>query len=158
MSSQPTCPYSQIPTNETCSQTSPYEPVWPSNSSNVYFGYPISLEILCQDSRFFLFCPTTLVIHIYAAYFGVQAQTSTDSCVYNTNSSAELNEKCYVVEAFDVIKSSCEGKSTCKLRANIATLGGADICPNNRKQLFVQYQCVDQEVRYINQEFKSIIY
>lgn len=146
----PTCPYSQIPENGTCQSTSPYEPEYISNSSQLYFGYPISTLILCEDARLILVCPNDLVVHIYAAYFGVQQSTSTSACVdlttTSTGDSLELNAKCYVRQGFDVIQANCEGKSRCDVRATAATMGGPNLCPEISKQVFVQYQCVDSKV------------
>lgn len=139
----PTCP--QQPPNDTCSQSSPYEPSFLSNSTLLYFGYPIFEQVMCQNSRLILVCPTSLVVHIYAAYYGVQLETATAQCIQSTNGS-ELNAKCYVKQAFDVIRKSCEWESRCEVRATVSTLGGPDLCPTNQKQLFLQYQCVDLQV------------
>lgn len=142
----PWCPYSQLPTNGTCQQTSPYEPEFTSNSSQLYFGYPVATQVLCENARLVLVCSGDLVIHIYAAYYGVQQSTAVTSTCVQASDGLEINAKCYVRQGFDVIEASCEGKSSCNLRVSTATMGGPDLCPTVSKQLFVQYQCVDPKV------------
>lgn len=124
---------------------SPYEPVFLTNSTQSYLGYPISQQLVCQGSRLILLCPLELVIHIYAAYFGLQSETLSPSC-WPKSTTSDVKQppaaKCYVPSSLETIRETCEGRRSCQLRASPTSLGRIDYCPMYSKQLFVQYQCV----------------
>lgn len=128
--------------NGTCNPDSfsIFEPKFMDNSSTTYFSYPIYQQIVCAGTRLIITCPTDLVIHTYAAYFGIQSHTPTTTC---QRAFDEQPAMCYISNAFNTINSSCEFKNSCSLRATVGTMGGADLCPSYSKQLLVQYQCVD---------------
>ena len=84
-------------------------------------------------------CPTDLVIHIYSAYYGIQKDTLS-LCNELTD---ELPKKCYYSSVFDQINSTCEYQNTCSIKASSNSFSIADPCPTYPKQLFIQYQCVD---------------
>jgi len=57
-------------------------------------------------------------------------------------SSGEKPALCYLTSSFAYINSTCEYQQTCLISASTTTLG--DACSNYiEKQLFIQYQCVD---------------
>lgn len=138
----------------TCKDTSSFSPYVPkslTNSTQLYFDYPIYQQTVCQNSRILIHCPSDLVIHIYAAYFGIQSYTTTTWCT-PVNSSYENPAMCYFQNAFDTINSTCEYQTSCYVYATVNAMSGGDICPDYTKQLTVQYQCVDSRVlsSYIN--------
>ena len=102
-------------------------------------------QIACQNSRIILKCPAGLVLHIYAAYFGIQSSTKISSFCSNSSSSIASNtpSMCFYLESFDSINATCEYRNSCYLRATPTQIGSGDLCPNFAKQLFVQYQCMD---------------
>jgi hypothetical protein len=124
---------------------SPYEPEFLYNSTEVYFGYAIYQQIVCQASRLIILCPLDLVIHVFSAYYGIQSTTMSSTCAATT-SSGEQPAKCYIPKALDSMRETCESKSSCQLRASANSLGGGDYCPSYSKQLFVQYQCIHPTV------------
>jgi hypothetical protein len=140
----PTCPTNYtLPSENQCSTTisSPYEPLFLTNSTLTYFGYPIFQQLVCQGSLLIILCPLDLLIHIYAAYFGIQSTTMSSTCSTSTMSS-EYPAKCYIPNGLSSIVEQCEKKSSCQLRATANNLGGGDFCPQfQNKQLLVQYQC-----------------
>ncbi len=141
----PSCPQTYIlPFGECSTSLVPYTPQFLLNSSDTYFEYPIYEQIACQNSKLLIACSPNLVIHIYAAYFGIQSATSTSWCMNTT--SLELPEMCFSQSSFDIINATCEYKSSCYLRATTTQIGAGDLCPSYSKQLFVQYQCVDPNV------------
>lgn len=79
------------------------------------------------------------MIHIYAAYFGIQSATTTTTC---TSNSSEVPAACYFANSFDIINATCEYQSKCYLRATTTQIGAGDLCPSYAKQLYVQYQCM----------------
>ena len=86
-----------------------------------------------------IFCPTGTVIHIYAAYYGIQRATQQCDGVNTTEPTA-----CYYKAAFDQINTTCEYRNFCQLDTVAASLATFDACPNyENKQLFVQYQCLE---------------
>lgn len=143
----PTCAFniSQTMINDTCTTSSPYEPSVLVNSTRTYFGYPISQQIVCQGSRLIVLCPLELVIHVYSAYYGIQSTTMSATCS-SSSSSSETPAKCYIPNALESIRGTCEGARSCSLRASSNSLGGGDYCPSFGKQLLVQYQCVHPSV------------
>jgi hypothetical protein len=60
---------------------------------------------------------------------------------------------CLYVNSFNIIKNICESRKECEIQSNTATFG-ANICPSTdpfppfpsdyNKQLFIQYQCIDE--------------
>jgi hypothetical protein len=125
---------------------SSYVPQPLSNSTQTSFQYPILTQTVCQNSRMIIACPENMVIHVYSAYYGIQAQTTTTYCTPFPSGQPELPKACYFLNAFDTINSTCEYKSRCMLRATINSMSGVDLCPLFNKQLTVQYQCVDRYV------------
>lgn len=148
--SQPPLPTCQVNITQTvddnCTTSSPYEPQLLVNSTQTYFGYPISQQIVCQGSRLIILCPLELVIHIYSAYYGIQSATMSPTCSSSSSTSSEMPTKCYVPNAIESIRKMCESASSCQLRASSITLGGGDYCPNYPKQLLVQYQCIHPSI------------
>ena len=126
--------------NGTCPKmSSPFQPEY-LNSTQLYsFGYPIYQISICSGGLVNILCFSDTVIHIYAAYFGVQTDTFLPTCF---SGSSEYPKECYYANGFNFINSTCENNQTCSFNANIANLG--DGCPIFPKQLFIQYQCVDQ--------------
>lgn len=133
--------------NVTCDlepEFSTYEPKFITTSALTYFGYPIYQQLVCQGSRLILVCPSDLVIHVLAGYYGIQSATRSSTC---TSSNVEIPAKCYIPDAFEVINGTCEAKTTCQLKATSNALtNGEDFCPSYQKQLFIQYQCVNEQV------------
>lgn len=117
---------------------SPFEPTFLLSSTQTYFGYPIYEQTACQGNKLLLACPPNMLIHVYAAYYGIQENTLSPSCFPSMNF---LPTKCYVPNAFYSINKTCEYQNSCQLRATTNSLGGGDFCPTFSKQLFVQYQC-----------------
>lgn len=145
----PTCHVNTTQTlvEDTCAASSAaYEPQPLINSTQTYFGYPISQQIVCQGSRLILLCPLELVIRIYSAYYGVQSATMSATCIASLAPDAELPAKCYIPNALASIRATCDNENSCQLRASANTLGGGDYCPSYPKQLLVQYQCVHPSV------------
>lgn len=144
----PTCPYNitqNIDDNCTSNfSSSPYEPSPLINSTQTYFGYPISQQIVCHGSRLIILCPLDLVINIFSAYYGIQLTTMSSTCVSST--STETPTKCYVPNALESIRATCQSERSCQLRATANNLGGGDFCPSYSKQLLVQYQCIHPTV------------
>lgn len=138
-STLPYCDLKIIPSGK-CPTSNPYVPAFLTDSTQKSFGYPIS-EIIACAGKIVLNCPTNTVIHIYSAYYGIQSKTMTSQCL---GTLTDIPEACYYQSTFDIISSNCEFQQTCSVTANSATLGGTDICPDYpQKQLFIQYQCVD---------------
>jgi hypothetical protein len=81
---------------------SPYTPLFLNQSNSISFEYSINQQITCTGSTSVLICPLNTVIHIYAAYFGIQSATLIKSCFI---SSSDLPE-CYFTQSFDYINSS----------------------------------------------------
>jgi hypothetical protein len=125
--------------NGNCSTGSPYEPTFLTNSTQSSFGYPIYELAVCNAGKTILLCPNQLVIHIYSAYFGIQQNTKTTCNSYNS----EIPAKCYYKSSLTQIKSKCEFQTSCLLVATSANFSITDPCVLYPKQLFVQYQCVD---------------
>lgn len=117
---------------------SPFEPNFLQNSTITSFGFPIFQEIICQNSIVVLKCPTNFVIHIYAAYYGIQAQTLTQTC--SNYSSVPVPTMCYVSDAFNTMNLTCEYKNMCQLKVTSANLGGPDLYPSIGKQLLIQVE------------------
>ena len=118
----------------------PYEPKFATQSTQFYFHYPLQQQLACQGSRLILVCPSPLVIHIHAAYYGIQSATRSSTC---TTSSYEIPAKCYLPHTFDIINATCEYKQSCQLKAASSTLTeNMDFCPLYQKQLLIQYMCV----------------
>lgn len=118
----------------------PYEPKFATQSTQFYFHYPLQQQLACQGSRLILVCPSPLVIHIHAAYYGIQSATRSSTC---TTSSYEIPAKCYLPHTFDIINATCEYKQSCQLKAASSTLAeNMDFCPLYQKQLLIQYMCV----------------
>lgn len=136
------CANTTISLNGKCPDTnsfSPYEPTYLTNSTSTSFGYPIYQEIVCENSVIVLKCPTNLVLHIYAAYYGVQTQTSTETCRNSTGlESGTFPTMCYIWEGFKIVNASCEYQNVCKLRVTTTILGGPDLYPSIGKQLLIQ--------------------
>jgi hypothetical protein len=86
-----------------------------------------------------IICPSGYLIHVYAAYFGIQYSTSS-MCYKSSN---EMPEKCYFPSVFNQINSTCEYQNTCSLTSTSDAFSIIDPCPNYSKQLFIQYQCVE---------------
>lgn len=139
--------------------TRPDSPYVPDLNAEEYYGYPIYQQTVCSGSQsksletlkqqlesinpalylVNIFCPTSLVIHIYAAYYGIQHRTQLCNSLNRTEPTA-----CYYKSAFDFIETTCEYKSYCKLETVSAGLSSSDPCPGyDYKQLFVQYQCLE---------------
>lgn len=122
------------------SSFSPYEPKFATKATQTYFHYPLQQQLVCQGSRLILVCPSPLVIHIHAAYYGIQSATRSSTC---TTSSYEIPAKCYLPHTFDIINETCARKPSCQLRAASSTLAdNIDYCPSYQKQLLIQYLCV----------------
>jgi hypothetical protein len=111
------------------------------------YGYLINQQIVCSGSLLNIVCPTNQYIHIYAAYFGIQANTLT-SC---TPSSSISLTNCFNKNVFSTINSTCEYKNTCAINAMVSQLG--DPCFGSSKQLMIQYQCIDNNntIQILNQ-------
>ena len=129
--------------NGTCpdSTFSPFEPQLLENSTMTFYGYPIYQEIACESSIIVLKCPLDLVLHIYAGYYGIQSQTSTDTCLTYKKVVDEtwiVPTVAYATGAINRIYSACEYKNMCSLLATINNLGGLDLFPRVGKQLLVQ--------------------
>lgn len=133
-----------------------YEPVFLTNSTQAYLGYPISQQIVCQNSRLIILCPLDLVIHIYAAYYGIQSRTMSPTCLSSLLSLSQPNynstlvlAKCYTPSVLETTRKTCEGSRSCELKASLTHLTNnssvSELCPNSPKQLFVQYQCVNRK-------------
>lgn len=128
---------------DSCPDTSfsPYEPSFLTNSTVTFFGYPIYQEIACEGSTIALKCPTNMVLHIYAGYFGIQNQTSTETClIYNkvVDDILTMPTMAYITEALKTIYSLCEEYNRCSLLATSYLDGGAELYPTVGKQLLVQ--------------------
>ena len=141
-STSPSLPFCKnLQVNGSCPSSlsfSPYMPLFLTNSTQTSFSYPIYQQTVCQSSRALIACPASLVIHVYAAYFGIQSATMTSTCT--TTGAGEIPLACYFTNAFNTINSTCEYQTSCNLRATVNAMAGADLCPNFQKQLTVQYQ------------------
>ncbi len=109
------------------SSFSPYIPQQLINSTTRHFDYPIYEQRICQNGKLVLACPINEVLHIRAAYFGIQSHTTSQTC---TNTSNEVPEMCFYTNSFDIINSTCEYKNKCYLKATPSQIGGGDLCPN----------------------------
>lgn len=147
-SNLPYCEMTTVSPLVKCQPTTTYNQYVPrtlTDSTNVYFGYPIYQQLICENAKLILTCPTDAVIHIYAAYFGTQSATTLPNCVTAGNFQ-EIPEKCFLKDTFTIVFKSCEGKNACQVRATTTALGGADLCPGISKQLLVQYQCLRADI------------
>jgi hypothetical protein len=102
------------------------------------YGYLINQQIACVNSIINLVCPTNQFIHIYAAYFGIQANTLS-SCLSTISATSPTN--CFNKAVFNTINSTCEYANKCTIIATVSQLG--DPCFGQNKQLMIQYQCID---------------
>jgi hypothetical protein len=139
----PLCAQGYILPTDTCASSSNYSQYVPqrmASSTSTYFGYPIYEQTICQNGKLILACGASQAIHVYAAYFGIQAYTATSTCTANTT---EIPAACYFTNSYDIIRATCEYQNSCYLRATPTQVGGGDLCPSYQKQLYVQYQCFD---------------
>lgn len=138
---------------------SPYTPIFLEKNSE-YFGYPIYQQTVCSGSqsikvlavlfirkinsiKFFsvnIMCPLPLVVHIYAAYYGIQKSTS--MCKLSNSIEPTM---CYDKRSFHFITNTCEYKNECQLKADSSHFTN-DPCPSFPKQLLVQYQCLEMVI------------
>jgi hypothetical protein len=135
---------------DTCPTESVLVPSLLTDSKKSNFDYPIYQQIACYNSKLQILCQTGSIIHIYAAYYGIQSATSSD-CVSRANIAAITTEapaQCYSPLTFDRIFYLCEYQNTCLLTSSSIGLYVVDICPDykTRQQLFVQYQCIDSNL------------
>ena len=94
-------------------------------------------------------CAADLVIHIFAAYYGIQRATGVRHCLGadlepnsgSSSATSEMPEMCFFSNTLSKAQTSCENKKTCLLEASVNNFG--DPCPHFNKQLFIQYQCMD---------------
>ncbi len=131
--------------NDTCPTDSAIVPSFLSDSSVTSFSYPIYQQVACQGAKLDLVCQSNTLIHIYAAYFGIQSTTNTE-CV--TSNASEAPAQCYSPLSYSQIVSLCEYQNSCLLYASASGLYVVDMCPSysSQQQLFVQYQCVDSSL------------
>lgn len=125
---------------------SPYEPKLLKNSTATFFSYPIYQEIACEGSTIVLKCPIDLVLYIYAGYYGIQSETSSNECLYY-NKVVDYDTWiqptiAYVTDAMKTIYSSCQSKNMCSLLATSTNLGGPDLFPLAGKQLLIQVSSI----------------
>lgn len=124
---------------------SPYEPNRMDNSTRTILASPIYEQTICENSQVILKCPQDLVVHVHAAYYGIQASTYSQTC---STSLVEI-PTAYMADSFEAINGTCEYKNECFLTASTANLaGGVDLFPTLNKQLFIQYQCVSGQQAY----------
>ena len=142
--SLPYCPVNYRP-NGTCPNIYPsiYAPPF-LNSTTYSFDYPVYQLVVCQLSKVVLECQAGTVIHIYAAYFGIQYGTYTSCYAF----SIEIPKMCYYPSAFNYIKNTCENYQNCLITGDVydstsQTGTFKSVCPVYPSQLFIQYQCVD---------------
>ena len=92
-----------------------------------------------MNSRLQIQCPTSQLIHVFSAYYGLQPATNTNYCAVNSYGGPAL---CYRPNSFSIVASSCQGRNNCSLTITSSRFG--DLClPYTNNQLMVQYQCVD---------------
>jgi hypothetical protein len=117
------------------------------DSKTTNFDYPIYQHIACYNAKLHIQCQAETIIHIYAVYYGIQSETSSD-CVSRTNLAAitaEAPAQCWSPLTYDRVAFLCEYKTSCLLTSSAIGLYVVDICPDykTRQQLLVQYQCID---------------
>ena len=135
-----------ISSSYTCPYNTPYVAQFLSLANWYSYGYLINQQIACSNSIINLVCPTNQFIHIYAAYFGIQAKTLSN-CV---TLSATSPTNCFNKAVFTTINSTCEYQNNCTIIATVSRLG--DPCFGNSKQLLIQYQCIDvNTINILNQ-------
>lgn len=130
-----------------------YEPDYLSNITKAtYFDYPIYQQIICNTGKIVLLCPANLYLHIYAAYYGIQATTAESGCIQSPSSrDGEIPTMCYFPDTIQKLKAKCELNNTCFIEINRINFG--DPCPSYTKQFFLQYQCIERtELQTINEK------
>ncbi|RNA02935.1 rhamnose-binding lectin-like [Brachionus plicatilis] len=121
-----------------CPTQSIYSPKFISLTNSYNFEYPINQIIVCPGSKLELKCPSSQLLHVFSAYYGIQPDTNTFSC----SKKSSLHEICYFDLTFSNLTTICEKKTSCEITVNVGSFG--DPCINSKnKQLFVQYQCLD---------------
>ena len=138
-----------VSSSYSCPVLSAFVPQFLTSFYSYSYGYPVSEQIACMGSVIHLRCPLNHFIHIYSAYFGVQANTLT-SCLSDLTTSSSAPTNCYNKEVFSLINSTCEYNSNCSIIVTTSQLG--DPCYGYSKQLMIQYQCMDLNTMFnINQ-------
>ena len=91
-----------------CPTRSIYSPKFITLTESYNFDYPINQVIVCLESKLVLKCPQTQVLHIYSAYYGIQADTNTLSC----DKKSSFHEICYFDLTYSNLTTSCEKKNS----------------------------------------------
>lgn len=102
------------------------------------YGYPIQQTLSCYGSKLEIRCPTSQIIHILSAYYGIQPTYNLNYC----SQTQSLQTACFFEETYEYIDSLCEQKQTCSMTVNLNYFGDPCIGSSN-KQLFVQFVCLD---------------
>lgn len=127
----------EVKYNQTCPNNTIYYPSYLQTSTAYNYGYPIMQTIVCYGAVLELACPSGQLLHVYAAYYGIQDATNTRQC-----SSSDVFNTCFGKYGLDFVKGTCESQPICALNVLDSYFGEPCVGLDNR-QLFVQYQCVD---------------
>jgi hypothetical protein len=123
-----------------CQYQYAYTPSFLTSTTIYNFNYPIFQAMGCVGNKLELRCPTSQLIHIYAAYYGLQPSTNTNYCGTNADGGPVL---CYRPDSYNYLVATCENKTVCSVSVNSALFG--DPCSGYaNKQYLIQYQCVDK--------------
>ena len=71
--------------------------------------------ITCFGGSLDLKCPTSTLLNIYSAYYGIQYDTITYCTLSSSSKSPSI---CYSTSSYDTIRSLCQGKNNCKVGAS----------------------------------------
>ena len=143
------CQNSSSLTSNNCSELSesPYMPKFIANSSTTNYEYPVYQQIICNNGKTFITCPSNLVIHINSGYYGIQHMTTVNACI--SSNPDELPAMCFYPDTLTKLKSMCEYEKSCFINVNANNFG--DPCPEYHKQMLIQYQCMEKkELESIN--------
>ena len=155
LSKLPYCPR-YVELKGECPESSHYEPKLLDDDTLISFGFPVNQQIVCDRSQLIINCPIGQLIHVHAAYYGIQSHTATACNNYTSMTESGFNQlpdMCFFSNTFNLVNKTCHMRQACSLFARAGTFGGNPCNPNIQKQLFVQYQCVDD---YIMENKNSI--
>jgi hypothetical protein len=131
---------------------SAYFPTYLTLENSLYFGYPVTQLIVCNNAVTILKCPAAQIINIQSVYYGIQSSTLT-KCIPVTDQTPSF---CFNKNTFKRINASCQGQEVCSIPITANNLG--EPCFGFSKQMVVQYQCVDPpaltEIKKCSQDSK----